>query len=156
MKKELEKEFDNIFWENKEFVFNIARKYFDDVESEDILQEVFIKVYVNYKSFRGDSNIKTWIYRITVNEIYKRLKKKKREIEMPNIESNRIEIKEILDIINTMPEKRAKVMILRGIDNLDYQTVSKIIGISVESAKNLYSLGVKDFRQKFFGQEVNK
>ncbi|HOJ50120.1 MAG TPA: sigma-70 family RNA polymerase sigma factor [Spirochaetota bacterium] len=147
-----DKEFDKIFWENKDFVFNIARKFFDEQTAEDILQEVFIIIYVNYKKFRGQSNIRAWIYRITINEVYKRIKKIKREKKFEEIydikKSECFDIREIVDIVKSMPEKRAKIIILRGIDNLDFKTIGEIMNISSESAKTLYSLGVKDIREK--------
>ncbi|NGQ94930.1 sigma-70 family RNA polymerase sigma factor [Brevibacillus sp. SYP-B805] len=47
----------------------------DRVTAEDITQETFVKVYRNMGSFRGESQIHTWIYRIAVNEAKKHLRK---------------------------------------------------------------------------------
>ncbi|MDU2671293.1 MAG: sigma-70 family RNA polymerase sigma factor [Clostridium sp.] len=47
-------------------------------EAEDATQEVFIKVFKNIKSYNGDANIYTWIYKITINTCFDILKKKKK------------------------------------------------------------------------------
>jgi RNA polymerase sigma-70 factor (ECF subfamily) len=50
-------------------IFNIVSRLLDDpADAPDVVQEVFLKVFRNVGSFRGDSSIKTWIYRIAVNE----------------------------------------------------------------------------------------
>jgi RNA polymerase sigma-70 factor (ECF subfamily) len=50
-------------------IFNIVSRLLDDpAEAADVVQEVFLKVFRNVVSFRGESSIKTWIYRIAVNE----------------------------------------------------------------------------------------
>lgn len=46
----------------------------DQSLAEDVTQDVFIKVYLNLERFRGESDIKTWIYRIAVNEAKKQLR----------------------------------------------------------------------------------
>lgn len=50
----------------------------DKEEAEDATQEVFIKVFKNIKSYNGDANIYTWIYKITINTCFDILKKKKK------------------------------------------------------------------------------
>jgi RNA polymerase sigma-70 factor (ECF subfamily) len=50
-------------------IFNIVSRLLDDpADAADVVQEVFLKVFRNVASFRGESSIKTWIYRIAVNE----------------------------------------------------------------------------------------
>lgn len=50
-------------------IFNIVSRLLDDpADAADVVQEVFLKVFRNVVAFRGDSSIKTWIYRIAVNE----------------------------------------------------------------------------------------
>jgi RNA polymerase sigma-70 factor (ECF subfamily) len=50
-------------------IFNIVSRLLDDpADAADVVQEVFLKVFRNVVSFRGESSIKTWIYRIAVNE----------------------------------------------------------------------------------------
>ena len=50
-------------------IFNIVSRLLDDpADAADVVQEVFLKVFRNVVAFRGESSIKTWIYRIAVNE----------------------------------------------------------------------------------------
>src|SRR5882762_4898506 len=50
-------------------VYNLVYRLMNDPsDASDIVQEVFLKVFRNIGSFRGDSSLKTWIYRIAVNE----------------------------------------------------------------------------------------
>ena len=52
-------------------VFNLAvRLLSDSSDASDVVQEVFLKVFRKIGAFRGDSSLKTWIYRIAVNEAY--------------------------------------------------------------------------------------
>jgi RNA polymerase sigma-70 factor (ECF subfamily) len=52
-------------------VYNLAvRLLSDPSDASDVVQEVFLKVFRNVGSFRGQSSLKTWVYRITVNEAY--------------------------------------------------------------------------------------
>ena len=60
----------------------IAKSYLGVDDVEDVIQEVFIKVYKNIKKFRGDSALSTWIYRITVNVCKDMLAKKHRKKEI--------------------------------------------------------------------------
>lgn len=54
-------------------VFNLAYRLLNDqADASDVLQEVFLKVFRSVHSFRGDSSLRTWIYRIAVNESYNR------------------------------------------------------------------------------------
>src|ERR1700757_3636297 len=68
-------------------VYALALRLLDDPsESADVVQEVFLKVFRNIGSFRGQSSLKTWIYRITVNEAHnaRRLffRHRRREVEL--------------------------------------------------------------------------
>jgi len=50
-------------------VYNMVRRLMDDpAEAPDVVQEVFLKIFRNIASFRGESSLKTWVYRIAVNE----------------------------------------------------------------------------------------
>ena len=54
-------------------VYNLIYRLMDDSsEASDVVQEVFLKVFRHVDSFRGQSSLKTWIYRITVNEAHRR------------------------------------------------------------------------------------
>lgn len=59
-------------------VYNVALNYVQNIEdAEEITQDVFLKVHESLASFKKNSTIKTWIYRITINQSLDFLKKKK-------------------------------------------------------------------------------
>ncbi len=74
--------YDELYREYVEKIGGIARSYLGVDDVEDVIQEVFIKVYKNIKKFRGDSSLSTWIYRITVNVCKDMLGKKHRRKEI--------------------------------------------------------------------------
>ncbi len=161
MKKKQEKYFDDLFWEQKDMVFYTAKKYFkNDSDSEDIVQEVFLKIFLNINKFNKKSSISTWIYRITLNEIFTKFRKdKKHKLNIPLLESitttknivDSFEIKEInenfLKLIKQLPIKRGGVIFLRITQNLTFKEIADILKISADSAKNLFSIGIKKIRK---------
>lgn len=76
----LENQFKEIYRDYYTKVQRLCLGYTGDSEmADDLLQEVFIKVWENLSKFRGESQVSTWIYRITVNTCLLSLKKAKRE-----------------------------------------------------------------------------
>ena len=74
-----EAQFEQIYKSNYPIVFRLCQGYTngDTSLSKDLVQEIFIKVWENLESFRYESSISTWIYRITVNSCLLELRKKK-------------------------------------------------------------------------------
>lgn len=63
---------ERLYWHVRRLVV-----YEDD--AEDLLQEIFIKIYLKFDSFKGNSSLFSWIYRLATNETLSFLRKKKRE-----------------------------------------------------------------------------
>ena len=61
----------------------IRRMVIEHDSADDIAQETFVKVWKNIESFKGDSKLYTWIYRIATNEALNHLRKKKRRFFLP-------------------------------------------------------------------------
>ncbi len=166
MKKTAEKEFDEIFWQHKDMVYHTALKYFkNSSDSEEIVQEVFLKVYMHFHKFRKESSLKTWIYRIALNEIFTRFRKEKKhqlnvpisheiktdnDDDMKNIEMKELENK-FHDLIKNLPKKRGNVVFLRITENISFRKIGEMMEISEDSAKNLFSLGIKTIRAQMEG-----
>lgn len=84
-----EESFDQLMQSFQSHVYNVAFSFTKNPDSAmDISQDVFIKVYKNLSSFRGESQLKTWLTRIAFNESQNWLKKNKRHINMENITDN--------------------------------------------------------------------
>jgi len=110
-------------------------------DAEDLLQDVFINVWKGLDSFKNESNIKTWLYRVTVNTCLLNLRKKSvQTISLDNIDYSWIsyntqdfkqdESFEILHrLIQNLPAKD-KSIILLYLEGLTHQDIANIVGIS--------------------------
>lgn len=126
---------------------------FDD--ADDITQEVIIKMYKNLDTFRKDSSVFTWLYKITTNLSLNELNRKKIKNffnidEIFNVFSNNIEdlpednliaketSEKIQNAIDKLPDKQKVVFTLRYFDGLAYEEINKIVGTSIGALKANY------------------
>ncbi len=120
-------------------------------DAEDILQETFIQVYRNAGSFKGESKIYTWLYRIATNECISHFRKNKKRVrnsesiekmsgelsETDSENSDAILIK-FQQAILQLPEKQRIVFNLRYYDELSYEEIGQILNSSVNTLKTNY------------------
>lgn len=127
-------------------------------DTDDVLQNTFIKVFKNLKNFKGESKLFSWIYRIATNEALTFLnqKAKKNGITsetlqnkvIDNLQSDiyfdgdEIQLK-LLKAITTLPEKQQLVFKMKYFEELKYEEISEIIGTSVGALKASYHIAVK-------------
>ena len=127
-------------------------------DTDDILQNTFIKIFQNLKNFHGDSKLFSWMYRIATNEALTFLKQKSKinaissEIlqnkAIDNLESdvffdgNEIQIK-LQKAIALLPEKQQLVFKMKYFEELKYEAISEILGTSVGGLKASYHHAVK-------------
>ena len=155
-------------------VFNLVNRLTgDSADVPDVVQEVFLKVFRKVGSFRGDSSLKTWVYRIAVNESrnhrrwFGRHRKQEVAIEpRPDGDESRQEwlpdpgrsplelaidherealIEAALGQIN--PNFRA-VLVLREIEDLDYREIAEILEVSLGTVKSRILRGREALRQR--------
>jgi RNA polymerase sigma-70 factor (ECF subfamily) len=129
----------------------------DSHDAEDISQEVFVKVFLSIKNFRGLSSFKTWIRKLTVNTCIDKLRIKAKtadkkvgleafeesyEVIFPsfnhNLERNfltRETLKEVLDIIVKMDESYRIPLILRDLQDYSYREISILINKPIGTVK---------------------
>lgn len=118
--------------------------------TNDILQDVFVKVYQNLPSFKGESSLYTWMYRIARNETLNFLEKEQRrsgfDMDTPTLEikaghsdldqTDGETISNLLqEAIATLPEKQAIVFQLKYFEELPYHEISKRLGTSEGALK---------------------
>ncbi len=133
--------------------WHIRRMVVSHDDAEDVLQEVFIKVYRGLDTFRYDARLSTWIYRIATNECLRFLEKQREELvdgeEMQELLLNKLMTSDYVDYDNEMavkfqqailslPEKQRTVFNLRYYDDLSYEEISKITETKVEALKTNY------------------
>ncbi|MCX6147929.1 MAG: sigma-70 family RNA polymerase sigma factor [Candidatus Kapabacteria bacterium] len=146
----------------QKFVYSTSLRYLNNYDdADDITQEVFIKALNSLDNFRGESNLKTWLYRITVNLCSNALKKRKLlnlitfnkdddyfeisssdETPSQSLETKEFETR-FLKILNSLPEKQRETFYLRYYDDLSYEEISNLIGTSIGGLKANYFQAVQ-------------
>ncbi len=128
-------------------------------DAEEVLQDVFTTVFRKIKSFEGRSQFSSWLYRITVNTCFMRLRKRKSR-EMLSIEdisplvrnkwsdsksesesgdtmTYRNRLRAALELaVEVLPEDYRPVFVLRDIDGLSNREVSTILGLTIPAVKS--------------------
>jgi RNA polymerase sigma-70 factor (ECF subfamily) len=137
-------------------------------DSNDVLQDIFIKIWGALPTFRGDSRLYTWIYRIATNEVLNHLRKQKfKALISLDSASGLLEKKidedmyfngdelqrELHKAIQRLPEKQRIVFSLRYFDEMKYEDISEITDTSVGALKASYHHAynkIKEDMQKRF------
>jgi len=142
---------EKLYWQIRKMVLS-----HDD--ANDILQDVFIKVWTNLDNFRGDSKLTTWLYRIAINESITFLNKKRNQINISIDDEdshvfNTLSGDDYFDgdeaqillqqAINTLPEKQRLVFQMKYFEEMKYEDMSEIFGTSVGALKASYHHAVK-------------
>ena len=137
-------------------IFNLIRHYTrNPVEIEDLAQETFLKVYRRLSSFQRQSSFYTWLYRIAVNTILDSLKRRGRspvqaveDLEAvpaapggatpsPSATLEREEIARIThDVLEELPEIFRTVLVLREYEDMAYQDIADLLGISIGTVES--------------------
>ena len=144
-------------------VYGLVRKMvIDHDDADDVTQEVFIKVHKSIDSFREDSQLFTWIYRIATNESLTFLQKKRRRFFLPledvgrelaaKIDSSALmsgdEIQRKLQkALLTLPDKQRLVFNLKYYEEMPYEEMSAVTGTSEGALKASYHHAVKKIEE---------
>jgi len=137
--------------------------------AEDVVQEAFIKAYINLNSFNTKKKFSSWIYRIVHNEAINALKKKKKEISLDENEwlkrsiKDRVDIeeefskKEIVNIIkkyiNKLPIKYKSPLILYFFEENTYEEISDVLRMPIGTVGTRINRGKKLVSAMFKGGE---
>ncbi len=142
-----------------EKVHNLALRITrNSADAEEILQDVFLTVYNKIDYFEGKSAFSSWLYRITANTAFMRLRKRRRETQAPIEEMNnppqmwaesrsdtedvtylstRHEIRATLEqAIEKLPEEYRMIFILRDVDGLSNQEAAEVLKMTIPAIKS--------------------
>ncbi len=166
--------FDEIVALYEKKIFNLAYRMvgnYDD--ASDLAQEVFIRLYHSIKSFRGDAQFSTWLYRIATNvcvdELRRRYRRKVEYIdepvatkdgtvnrEIPDWKDNPEEMLETKELqalvqagINELPEEQKTAIILRDIQGFAYEEIARMLNCSLGTVKSRINRGRLALRARF-------
>jgi RNA polymerase sigma-70 factor (ECF subfamily) len=138
--------------------WHIRRIVLDHDDTDDVLQNTFIKIFRNIAGFKGESKLYSWMYRIATNEALSFIKEKTRklgnndmEVQQKMIENLESDVYFEGDFIQlqlqkalaTLPEKQKLVFNMKYFDELKYEEISEILETSVGALKASYHLAVK-------------
>ena len=154
-------------------IYNLVMRLLNDpADASDVVQEVFLKVFRNVRTFRGQSSLKTWIYRIAVNEAYNQRRwfgrHRKQEIGLEPEEEGSLALRDSLSdpgrtpydwalneerhvmieqaLKDVNPAFRAAV-VLRDIDDLSYEEIAEIMQVSMGTVKSRILRGRESLRK---------
>ncbi|MCB9034384.1 MAG: sigma-70 family RNA polymerase sigma factor [Chitinophagales bacterium] len=143
----------------KPLYYHIRRMTNNHDDANDILQNVFIKVYKNSTQFKGDSSLYTWIFRIATNETLTFINKNKKHLSVDISQSN-ISQQTSVDSDNTqqieqklakalaqLPDKQKQVFVMRYYDEMPYEQMSEILETSVGALKASYHHAAKKIEE---------
>lgn len=155
-------------------LFALARHYTKNpVDVEDIVQEAFLKAYSRLETFQHQSSFYTWIYRITTNTVLDFMKRHGRNpvqaVEDPELvgesaptgdpgstralsphaRMERTEISEITEaVLSELPEIFRTALVLREFEELSYQEIADVLGISIGTVESRLFRARARFREK--------
>ncbi len=158
-----EQAFKQILSEYKEKLYwQIRRIVISHHDTDDVLQNTFIKIWNNINNFRGDSKLYTWLYRIATNESIAFLNTKKRKsfftgdnnnIKLANylesdvyFDGNEIQ-KKLQKAILQLPDKQRLVFNMKYFDDLKFNEISEILDTSTGALKASYHIAVKKIKE---------
>ena len=142
---------ERLYWQIRKMVYS-----HDD--ANDILQDVFIKAWLNIEKFRGDAKLSTWLYKIAINESITFINRSKAKLNLSIDDAdsfllNKLEGDEYFDgdeaqlllqqAIVTLPEKQRLVFQMKYFNEMKYDEMSDILGTSVGALKASYHHAVK-------------
>jgi len=152
---------ERLYWQIRKMVLS-----HDD--ANDVLQDVFVKVWTNLENFRGESKLSTWLYRIAINESITFINKKRTQnnISIDDDDSfliNTLESDTYFDgdeaqmllqkAILTLPDKQRLVFQMKYFEEMKYDEMSDILGTSIGALKASYHHAVKKV-EKYLSEPI--
>ena len=147
---------ERLYWHIRKIVIN-----HDD--TDDLLQNVFVKIWQGLQEFRNDSKLYTWMYRIATNESLNFLNEKSRKVygnsdEISVYLENTLESdtyfsgdkiqKELQRAILTLSERQRLIFNMKYFDDMPYEDMADVLGVAVGTLKATYHNAVKKNRRK--------
>ena len=142
--------------------WHVRRLVLDHDDANDVLQNVFVKVWKNLEGFREDAQLYTWLYKIATNECLTFLEKQKKNtsVSLSDVETglsnslkadtqfdpNKLEWK-LQRAIMGLPEKQRIVFNLRYYDEMPYEEMSRVLDTSEGALKASYHHAVKKIEE---------
>lgn len=150
-----------VYWQVRRMVYNHE-------DANDLVQDIFVKIFKNYHTFKGESQLSSWIFRIAYNETINFINKRSKlnavsideyiEMTANSLESDVYfdgnEIQLLLQkAIASLPERQRLVFLYKYYDELKYEEISDILGVSVGSLKATYHIAYSKIKELISNQD---
>ena len=131
----------------------------DEFEAEDIMQEAFLTAFTKLYMFKGEVTFGAWLKRIVINKSLTQLKKNNRydEVKMEvvstsyedeeTLDYSNINVKEIMNCINSLKHNYRLVLTLNLIEGYDYEEIAEIMSYTNENVRTTVSRAKKKLKQ---------
>ncbi|GAA5131919.1 RNA polymerase sigma factor RpoE [Luteolibacter yonseiensis] len=150
----------------------VAKMLGNASESEDIAQQVFLRIWRNAKRYRPDAKFTTYLYTITRNLVFNETRRKSRKKEIssdereentsqlieanpdrqPDAELLQAELQEAVDAaIASLPEVQRMAVVLRRYEQLSYEEIATVLNLSVSAVKSLLFRARTSLREALSG-----
>jgi RNA polymerase sigma-70 factor (ECF subfamily) len=134
-------------------LLGVCMRYAKDVqEAEDIMQEGFVKIFLNIKEFKGEGSIVAWMRRIMINTAithYHKMKKHRYHDDLDEVKETKFDDQqwgdsdfsreELYNIIQRMPEGYKMVFNLYAVEGYKHREIAEIMGIDENTSKSQFS-----------------
>ncbi len=173
--------FDRLVIKYKDKIFNLCYRFLTDYDdADDCAQEVFVNVYRSLKNFRFEASFSTWIFKIAVNTCRNKLvsadyRRKKKMVSLgspvdstgendcvleigderlsPQVQAEKEEKdKAIEEAISSLPQDQKEIVVLREIEMLSYEDISRATGLNLGTVKSKISRARQSLAEKLRGQ----
>ena len=141
--KDIELQFTKMVKEYRKTIYTVCYFYSKDSEEvNDLYQEILINLWKGFEKFRGESSLKTWIWRVSLNTCNNQERKKKSSVQTiplsididlyndDDVQSKQIQI--LYDRINRL-DVFDRAIILLWLENMNYQDIADVVGISLSN-----------------------
>lgn len=137
-----ENDFSRIIREQKSTIYTVCYMFSKDKqEVDDLFQEVLVRLWQGYESFEGKSDLRTWVYKVSLNTCISIDRKKKRHKTQPLIEGIDLFDKNDADnhqtdLLHQRIQKLQafdRAIVLLWLENMSYDEIAQIVGISVKN-----------------------
>ena len=140
--------------------WHIRRMVLSHDDTNDLLQNTFIKAWAGIDNFRGDSQISTWLYRIAINETLTFLNRRAQTISIDSPEASVVEQLEsdtyfngdyaemkFQEALQSLPPKQRMVFNMKYYEEMKYEEMSELLGTSVGALKASYHIATKKIEE---------
>ena len=148
--------FEAIVYSNEKAVYNLALRQLGNREdAEDATQEVFVKAYTALKSFRGESKVSVWLYRITSNVCVDMLRRRRdtvslsmeadegAELDLPDegldpavlVERSDLQA-QLAQALQSLSDDYREILLLRGLSGLSYEEIAATLSLDIGTVKS--------------------